>query len=196
MLTKKCTCCGNEFAATTEFFYVDKRGKYGLFARCKPCFLAKSSESAKRHPRDRRAYNAAYGKRTWVKRKAWHMQQSRAWREKNREKRLQWEAEYRKTDRYRSKNRAYQNNRRVRVINAEGVFTPEEFERILVAQNYRCFYCGCDLLDGAATVDHFIPISKGGSNWPSNLRGSCLTCNISKGTKIITENKSAAYSAI
>ena len=34
---KTCTKCGEEIAATLEFFHKQKRGKYGLRAKCKPC---------------------------------------------------------------------------------------------------------------------------------------------------------------
>lgn len=36
-LTKHCTKCGLEFPATSECFPVQKRGKYGLSARCRAC---------------------------------------------------------------------------------------------------------------------------------------------------------------
>ena len=32
-------------------------------------------------------------------------------------------------------------------------------------------------------IDHVKPISKGGSNWPANLRPACTPCNSSKGAK-------------
>ncbi|MGF0262557.1 HNH endonuclease [Rhodococcus ruber] len=43
----------------------------------------------------------------------------------------------------------------------------------------RCWICG-----GKATVtDHVKPLSKGGSNWPSNARPACVPCNASKNAK-------------
>jgi hypothetical protein len=33
-------------------------------------------------------------------------------------------------------------------------------------------------------LDHSIPLSKGGTHWPANLRPSCATCNMRKHTKI------------
>jgi hypothetical protein len=38
---KKCTCCGMEFPATTEYWYKYKPGKYGLMAICKQCHKEK-----------------------------------------------------------------------------------------------------------------------------------------------------------
>lgn len=36
-LTKICNKCQQEFPATTEYFYADKEGKYGLRGQCKSC---------------------------------------------------------------------------------------------------------------------------------------------------------------
>jgi 5-methylcytosine-specific restriction endonuclease McrA len=43
----------------------------------------------------------------------------------------------------------------------------------------RCWMCG----DPAGATDHAIPLSRGGSNWPANLRPACVPCNSSKSNK-------------
>lgn len=43
-----------------------------------------------------------------------------------------------------------------------------------------CHYCGCNLNEATATVDHFVPRSSGGTNEPDNLVAACLTCNTTK----------------
>lgn len=51
---------------------------------------------------------------------------------------------------------------------------------ILVRDNYVCFYCGND----ADTVDHVIPIKRGGDPMdPSNLVAACKRCNSAKGAR-------------
>jgi 5-methylcytosine-specific restriction endonuclease McrA len=105
------------------------------------------------------------------------------WRKENRAKRMAWESAYRKTETYRKANQAHQANRRARKAGAEGTHTVAEFNAVLIAQAYRCLYCGTDITTGA-TEDHFIPLSKGGSNYIENIRAACLTCNISKGNKL------------
>ena len=37
METKVCTKCSKELPATKEFFYAEKRGKYGVRSSCKKC---------------------------------------------------------------------------------------------------------------------------------------------------------------
>jgi hypothetical protein len=49
-------------------------------------------------------------------------------------------------------------------------------EVILRRDQYTCQYCGGD----ATTVDHVIPISRGGNDYPDNLVAACTRCNYSK----------------
>lgn len=36
-------------------------------------------------------------------------------------------------------------------------------------------------------LDHVIPLSRGGSNWPANIRPACASCNVRKGNKSLNE---------
>jgi 5-methylcytosine-specific restriction endonuclease McrA len=49
-----------------------------------------------------------------------------------------------------------------------------------------CSYCG---ISGTMTLDHVVPISKGGVHGVSNLVPACNPCNSSKGQKILIEWK-------
>lgn len=51
--------------------------------------------------------------------------------------------------------------------------------KILVRDNYICQYCG----DRATHVDHIIPRSRGGSDYPFNLVAACRVCNMRKSAK-------------
>lgn len=55
--------------------------------------------------------------------------------------------------------------------------------RILVRDECLCRYCG----DYADTVDHVLPIVRGGSNDDANLVACCRYCNTSKGAKPVDE---------
>ncbi|WP_445638730.1 HNH endonuclease [Nostoc sp. DSM 114161] len=49
---------------------------------------------------------------------------------------------------------------------------------------YQCFWCNCDLTPQTLTIDHFIPLSKGGSNKLINLRPACRPCNQGRGNSL------------
>lgn len=53
-------------------------------------------------------------------------------------------------------------------------------EIILRRDQYTCQYCGQD----ANTVDHVVPISKGGNDLPDNLVAACARCNYSKSDRM------------
>lgn len=46
-----------------------------------------------------------------------------------------------------------------------------------------CYLCGAELELREVTVDHFIPLAKGGTHRMSNLRPCCFPCNNAKGDK-------------
>ena len=47
--------------------------------------------------------------------------------------------------------------------------------------NLKCIYCGLIGLASNFEADHVIPLSRGGSNSPANLRWVCSGCNRQKG---------------
>lgn len=58
--------------------------------------------------------------------------------------------------------------------------------QILERDGFKCVDCGASPATGAVLeVDHTIPISKGGSNDPSNLRTLCSDCNRGKSDRIV-----------
>ena len=63
--------------------------------------------------------------------------------------------------------------------------TPPQWEAIKQHYNYRCVYCPdtcwhCRQKKHKLTLDHIIPISKGGSHTASNIVPACSTCNKKK----------------
>jgi len=59
--------------------------------------------------------------------------------------------------------------------------------KILKKQGRKCYYCGVRIYPKAAnllpvaTVDHVIPLSRGGNNSKETLVASCSPCNQAKG---------------
>lgn len=56
-----------------------------------------------------------------------------------------------------------------------------------LASDPRCSYCGKELSDKTATLDHKLPLSRGGSNGRANLVLSCQKCNSHKGSMTMSE---------
>ena len=70
-------------------------------------------------------------------------------------------------------------------------FTPDEKYDIWQKSNGKCSHCGKELYENVKndhnlTIDHFIPLFKGGSNHHINLIPLCENCNKEKGAKILS----------
>jgi 5-methylcytosine-specific restriction endonuclease McrA len=74
--------------------------------------------------------------------------------------------------------------RRARLSFAEGDYTAEEFATLCDRYGHRCFYCGRAV---RLTADHIVPLTRGGSNYISNIIPACQPCNSSKGAKTLEE---------
>ena len=72
-------------------------------------------------------------------------------------------------------------NRPQRATNRRKGITSRKRLNVYARDRYRCVTCGShdDL-----TLDHIHPVSKGGSNEPSNLQTMCRVCNSRKGATL------------
>ena len=66
---------------------------------------------------------------------------------------------------------------------AVGRWTGDDLLKILLSQNYRCYWC-CKELAMKYEVDHIIPLSKDGTNWPENVCVACQRCNRDKSNRM------------
>jgi 5-methylcytosine-specific restriction endonuclease McrA len=207
--SKTCSTCG-ETKAYSEF-HKGKRYADGYRGQCKLCIKESSERWRRENPeKDRENLARWYRKnREKVRERSAHWKRENP--EKAREQRARYRQEnpeyyqnhkeyYREYSvRYRSENQEkererkalwYKNNRdkvyangrrrRARILKAAGTHTAEQWQARLDYYGGKCRYCGCD---GKMEVDHVIPLSKGGTNWPSNLVPACKTCNRKKGAK-------------
>ena len=76
-------------------------------------------------------------------------------------------------------------NRYAREKGAEGSHTLAEWKAVKEKYNNRCAFCG-ELKP--LTKDHIIPLSKGGTNYITNIQPLCRNCNSKKNNKIIHDN--------
>lgn len=68
----------------------------------------------------------------------------------------------------------------------DGDFSYEEWLMLQAEYDNKCAYCG--KITGL-TIDHVVPISRGGEHDIGNVLPSCHSCNSKKGTKLLSEWK-------
>jgi 5-methylcytosine-specific restriction endonuclease McrA len=127
--------------------------------------LERNKERAReRRARDREAVNAK-ARAHYAKASAVILAQAREWRRANRDYR-------------RSVSRASCQRRRASCkVSVSKAPTARQLAAILGSP---CFYCG----GRAQHIDHFVPLSRGGSHDLDNLVAACAACNLSKGAKL------------
>lgn len=142
-------------------FYKSQYTKAGYQSHCKSCVNEWAKANREKTAARRVIYKAENAKLIAA--------QTRAWRDQNPEKVS-----------------AQHINRRARKLQAEGTHTGDDIKHILESQRGLCANCPSKLFKSGAKkyhIDHIQPLSKGGSNWPSNLQLLCPTCNLRKGAK-------------
>jgi 5-methylcytosine-specific restriction endonuclease McrA len=98
---------------------------------------------------------------------------ARAHRKENTQRSIAWAA------RHPERRRSIAVARRARERGAAGRWTASDWTDLLVRYGHRCAYCGAT---GSLTVDHRVPLARGGSNEVDNILPACGWCNRSKGT--------------
>jgi 5-methylcytosine-specific restriction endonuclease McrA len=109
-----------------------------------------------------------------------------------REAQIAYLREWQKTDRGIAIGAAH---RAKRLDRLRGTFTPEEWKSLLVATDRKCLLCGLPQKEciyafresgpriGRLTVDHIVPLSRGGLNVIGNLQPLCMVCQKKKFTR-------------
>lgn len=173
-------CKGCKVNKPLSDYHKNKNRKDGVTIICKPCAIAKTGQWQKEN-KDR--VNATYRKNY-----AKNLENSRA---KRRARFKQWyscnaEFQRQRTRQYAKAHpeskRISEQKRRIRKLNnGEYLILPKEISRLLSSN---CNNCGSSK---SVTLDHIIPISRGGSHSIGNLQSLCKSCNSSKNNKTITE---------
>lgn len=146
--------------------YIIKRDK--ILAQTK-AYAAANKDSIRAYQKEWRSNNkkkiSSKNKRNYLARKDHYDNYRAEWRIKNR---LKWNG-YRSTRRMREKE--------------NGIFfiTAKEYRKL---ERDSCFYCGSY---ENPTIDHVVPIVRGGKHSIGNIVVACKSCNSQKNAKTITE---------
>jgi hypothetical protein len=101
-------------------------------------------------------------------------------------------------DRMRSANPAYWKNDTTHKQRARRFGCHYEFVNkfdIYNRDGYKCMYCGVDVVvckkykHNQASIDHVVPMSKGGPHSPTNIVTCCMPCNMKKGNNLIADSR-------
>lgn len=143
---------------------------------------ARWAENPRRNKEAEAKWNAGRGKeykREWTRANKDRLNGlAREWKKANPDKVKAAKADYYKRNPHIGRLEAHR--RRGRIRGADGHFTQDDVARIFAAQKGHCAACG---KRRKLTIDHIKPLAKGGSNWPSNIQGLCLSCNQAKQAK-------------
>lgn len=187
---KQCTRC-KQVKPLTEFWR-DRSKSDGHRSQCTECRKRYKQSHAVQIREQQRSWhqrNPHYA-RNWFKarpgynaaerRKEQKRAATRKWRENNKESHAILVKQWREANP--DKVIQWDRDRRARKAQAEGIFTDEQFQELCRHWNNRCLRCD---ETSKLTVDHVIPLSRGGSNDISNIQPLCGSCNSRKGTRII-----------
>jgi len=157
-MLKTCKKCNKSLDLNN--FYKDSRTKDSKDWQCKSC-RKRQREACKEH------------------RKEWAKNYRPSQETINKQRELQRKNYRENKDRY----AVNSSKRRSLKVGNGGSHTPKEWIDLLEKYNYTCLCCGATNVK--MTKDHIVPISKGGRDDINNIQPLCITCNISKHTRII-----------
>lgn len=172
---KKCTKCGRMLPANTDNFYRDRSVKCGLVSQCKECASAHDKiyhKQHKQHKQKRAEYNKKYYEET---------------KEEQREKKKK----YYQTSQGQVALFNNNNRRRKREEQQGKGITPDQWLEMMKFFDWKCAYSGEYIGNkenqSIRSIDHIVPLAKGGVNEIWNCVPMYRPYNTSKHDKDIKE---------
>lgn len=171
---KKCTKCGRWLVASEINFYKHKNCKYGLQAQCKECYSAYRKENKERFSQ----YDKKYRKEHIEK----IVKYSEKYRKENKDYYMQYNKKYNKSPQGQAAN--FNNNikRRQREGQQGKGLTGQQWLEMMKFFDWHCAYSG-EYIGGAngnKSVDHIVPLAKGGAHEIWNMIPMDKSLNCSK----------------
>ena len=177
METQKCVKCKTD--KNMSCFSKNPKTKSGLQSWCRECYRENSRRIYAKNPQQKKEYRNANIKKIKAREKEYY--------ERNREKKLIKVKEYykRNYDKIRIKVTAHNQRRRALKLETqtELIYSIEIFER----DKWICGICGKKVNSRikfpnpkSASLDHVIPLSKGGTHTKTNVQCTHWGCNLCK----------------
>lgn len=66
-------------------------------------------------------------------------------------------------------------------------------QRVYERDNFECQLCGKPVIEEELTLDHIVPLSKGGSSWITNLQTAHYACNQTKADEEPADGEGSHY---
>jgi 5-methylcytosine-specific restriction endonuclease McrA len=172
MALKQCNKCSQ--LKDENQYYKNSRNPNRLNGTCKTCVSEKDKqryqenkisiqEKVRVYYQENKEAVAAYNKK---------------WRVENKERIHQVRKIY--ISQNRTKSQAACQRRRARIAGASGGHTHEEVQYLKEIQGFKCLMCKRPEPAIKLTLDHIVPLSKGGGNGIGNCQMLCKSCNSSK----------------
>lgn len=193
---KTCTKCGEE--KPLEEFAAHERGLWGRRADCLACHRIYNREyiqdpikrkerlEAKRERRRKNNDAVVEQRRRYYEAdKDYYRKKHREWLGKNKDYQREHYREWSKTPAGNAAIRRGSHARRVRLLEVQNDLTTEQIAD-LMQRATRCAYCKRPFTKARIrTLDHVIPLAKGGPHTLSNIVIACKPCNCSKHDSVI-----------
>lgn len=194
--SKECYRCGA--VKLHSEFYKSSAAKDGLQTRCKSC----SAEVSRSRRTEQREYSKAYRQRHPERHKAFvqrwrseHAEQYKAskdaWRTRNRDKHNEHSRRWRAENPEESRATDLRSKSKRRMAIASGPVERFTSEEIFERDNWICHLCQSPVDPGlswpdimSATIDHVVPLSRGGTHERQNVALAHLGCNSRKGNRV------------
>lgn len=167
---KVCSVCEEE--KTVSEFWACSVNRDGLHSQCKECI--------KDAHRIKYAEDPEFAERAKV--------HARGWRESNperdKENRRRWQQN--NIEKFKEMKSKHAHNRRVK-MNGSEIHTDISIVLLYESDEGICTLCFCECSKEDATIDHDIPISRGGGHTWDNVQLAHMLCNQQKGNKTTEE---------
>lgn len=173
-----------------------QESKHYAISMCKKCYsnyyrsIPSNKEKHALYEKKRRME----GKTSYAEKKRSNTENRKSWRRKynqihyknNREKLIAYQKEYRRKNREKVQEADAARKRLLRSM--ENGFSVRDWHNVLVACDWKCFYCHIELDNPER--DHMIPITRGGKTTADNVVPTCHSCNCRKNNRTVEEYRS------